>query len=238
MIDLNGRLRLHESLQQRIEYVGCERMPILVIDNFLQEPHLLIDYAAEQGHFTAELTTFYPGKRAPMPPIYPFAVRALLGQPIDATFELQRRPIAKELSHLCVVTTRPEQLRLLQRIPHFDTTDEQQLAVLHYLSPTNMGGTSFYRHRRTGFETIRRARLAEYSTALDQDLAQYGPPAAQYIGGDTAAFERIASFEGVFNRLLVYRSICLHSADVSAQCSFDPNPRAGRLTANTFFFVS
>jgi len=49
-------------------------------------------------------------------------------------------------------------------------------------------------------------------------------------------FERTVSFAAAFNRVIVYRSINLHSADIGPAFAFDGNPRCGRLTANTFFY--
>jgi hypothetical protein len=236
MIDLNGRLRLHDSFRYRTEHVGNERAPVLIVDNFLADPQVLIDYAATDSAFGTVSDTFYPGIRAVIPQIYTFAVRAFLGDMIAEAFGLVGRQVVKELAHFSVITTRPEMLQPLQRLPHFDNTDEQQLAVLHYLSPVSQGGTSFYRHRTSGFESMCANRLAAYSAAIDAEVASQGLPPAQYINGDTPVFERLASFDGIFNRLIVYRSISLHSADVPADFLFDANPITGRLTANTFFF--
>ncbi|HEY4972793.1 MAG TPA: DUF6445 family protein [Steroidobacteraceae bacterium] len=236
MIELNGRLRLHESFRHETVRVGTELAPVLVVDNFLSDPQVLIDYAATAGSFVADDGTFYPGVRAVMPPIYTFAVRAFLGHLIAAAFGLGGRQVAKELSHFSLLTTRPEGLQPLQRLPHFDNTDPLQLAVLHYLSPVAQGGTSFYRHRTSGFESMRTDRLAAYSALLDAEVASAGLPPPAYIHGDTPLFERLTSFDGVFNRLLVYRSISLHSADVAPDFRFDTDARTGRLTANTFFY--
>lgn len=49
-------------------------------------------------------------------------------------------------------------------------------------------------------------------------------------------FERTLSLEAAFNRVLIYRSINLHSADIGPAFGFDANPKTGRLTANTFFY--
>jgi hypothetical protein len=236
MVDLNGKLRLHGSFEHTVAHIGAELAPVLIIDNFLSDPHVLIDYAAAHSQFGSVSDAFYPGLRAPIPQIYSFAVRAFLGTLIGETFGLGANRVVKELSSFSLVTTPRERLEVPQRLPHFDNTDERQLALLHYLCPSTQGGTSFYRHRATGFETIRPNRASEYMKTLDNELAQHGPPAARYINGDNVLFERIASFEAVFNRMLVYRSIALHSADIPPDFRSDANPRTGRLTANTFYY--
>jgi hypothetical protein len=235
-VDLNGKLRLHGSFSHSVVHVGSERAPVVVIDNFLSDPAVLVDYAATNATFATVADTFYPGVRAPIPPIYSFAVRAFLGEIIAHAFGLEHCRVVKEKADFSLVTRRPEELQVLQRLPHFDNTDDKQLAVLHYLCPARHGGTSFYRHRATGFESIRPDRLAHYKARVTAELATQGPPSSFYINGDTPMFERVASFDAAFNRMLIYRSISLHSADIARDFGYDAEPRTGRLTANTFYF--
>jgi hypothetical protein len=236
MLDLNGKLRLHDEFRTATVRVGAERETVVVVDNFLSSPQLLIDYAAAHSAFDTVSDAFYPGSRAPVPPIYCFALRAFLGSIISEAFGLTNSSMTGELGHFSLVTTPPEKLQLVQRMPHFDNINPKQLAVLHYLCEPQHGGTSFYRHRRTRFEHIDEGRISVYRSAITADLALLGPPPARYICGDDARFERIASFDAAFNRVLIYRSINLHSANIASAFSFDGNPRRGRLTANTFFY--
>lgn len=236
MLDLNGKLRLHDAFKAVTVLVGTEREPVVVVDNFLSSPQLLIDYAAAHCAFDAVSGAFYPGSRAPAPAIYCFALRAFLAQIIAQTFGLQDSRVTGEISHFSLVMTPPEKLQPVQRMPHFDNTNPKQLALLHYLCGPEHGGTSFYRHRRTGFEYIDESRLARYGRAVDADQAELGVPPAKYICGDDPRFEPTASFHAAFNRVLIYRSINLHSADISSTFKPDANPRSGRLTANTFFY--
>jgi hypothetical protein len=59
-------------------------------------------------------------------------------------------------------------------------------------------------------------------------------PAAEYISGNTALFEQIASEDGIFNRMLVYRRNSLHSGSIAKGFVPDPNPLTGRLSINCF----
>jgi hypothetical protein len=236
MVDLNGKLKLHPDFRVETMQIGAEHQPVVVVDHFLDNAQLLIDFAAAHGQFDGVSDTFYPGERAPIPPIYCFAVRAFLGNIIGDAFGLRGSAVTGELSHFSLVTTPPAKLALLQRMPHFDNTNPKQLAVLHYLCPREHGGTSFYRHRGTGYEYVDEPRKLPYSKAVAADLQSFGPPPARYLCGDDAMFERTSSFEAAFNRVLIYRSINLHSADIGPAFPFDRNPKTGRLTANTFFF--
>ncbi|HME38053.1 MAG TPA: DUF6445 family protein [Steroidobacteraceae bacterium] len=236
MLDLDGKLRLHDEFTVATRRIGDENEPVAVIDNFLSDPELLIEYAAARCGFDGVSDTFYPGSRAVIPPIYCFALRAFLGGIIGETFGLGSSAVTGELAHFSLVTTPPDKLNVLQRMPHFDSTSPKQLAVLHFLCGREHGGTSFYRHRRTGFEFVDAARSRAYGSALEADLAAFGTPPAKYICGDDLMFERTASISAAFNRVIIYRSINLHSADIGAAFRFDSNPQVGRLTANTFFF--
>jgi Family of unknown function (DUF6445) len=236
MLDLNGKLRRHDAFRAATVLLGREREPVVVVDNFLNSPQLLVDYAAAHSAFDAVSDAFYPGSRAPAPAIYCYALRAFLGPLIAEAFGLQDSHISGELSHFSLVITPPEKLQMVQRIPHFDNVNPKQLALLHYLCRPEQGGTSFYRHRRTGFEYIDESRLPEYRNAVSADLTELGAPPAKYVCGDDPRFERTASFDAAFNRVLIYRSINLHSADIASTFNFDANPRSGRLTANTFFY--
>ena len=235
MVELNGQLRLHPQFKVTAVRVGIEELPVLVIDNFLSNPGILRQYAAAHSSFDRS-DTFYPGCRAPIPPIYCFAVRAFLGDFIAKAFDLTGSSVTGELSHFSLVSTPPAKLHPLQRMPHFDNTNPKQLAVLHYLCEPQQGGTSFYRHRRTRFEFIDEVRKPIYGSALSEDIASFGPPPPRYICGDDPMYERTASFAAALNRVLIYRSVNLHSADIAPDFCFDANPRTGRLTANTFFY--
>jgi Family of unknown function (DUF6445) len=234
--DLNGKLSLHAGFTPRITRIGAEGAPIVVIDNFLSAPEVLIEYAAANCRFEGVSDAFYPGIRAPIPPIYCFAVRAFLGAVIAEALDLRDSPVVGEAAHFSLVTTVPAQLNVLQCMPHIDNTNPKQVAVLHYLSAAQFGGTSFYRHRRTGFEFVDTARASVYKRSLSEDLAAQATPSRDYICGDSPIFQRTASFAAAFNRVLIYRSNNLHSADISRGFSFSADPRSGRLTANTFFY--
>jgi hypothetical protein len=237
LVDLNGKLRLHEQCRHSIVRVGAEGMPVLVVDNFLSHPQLLVEYAAADSRdFESFSDAFYPGTRAPAPGIYCFALRAFLGGLIERAFGFPPDSVTGETSSFSLVTTPPQSLTPPQRLPHADNTNPRQLALLHYLCAPQHGGTSFYRHRRTGFEFITDARVSAFRAATAADFEEFGAPPGRYICGDDPRFERIASFEAAFNRVLIYQSINLHSADIAPDFHFERNPRKGRLTVNTFFY--
>ena len=214
--------------------IGKEQSPLLVVDNFVPEPQSLVDFAASQK-FLAN-SPYYPGIRAAAPQAYQqFMLHSLQESLIDY-FELPATQLGFSVCHLSLVTTPPTQLKLLQRIPHFDTTAKHALAAVHYLFQGDQGGTAFYRHRKTGFETIDESRTLAYYRSLESE--NNGPDLPKvsdgYIQGDTPLFEQIHQQQGVFNRLIVYRRHLLHSGVITKDTSLSADPRVGRLTISSF----
>jgi hypothetical protein len=214
--------------------IGNEQSPLLVVDNFIPQPETLVDYAASQS-FLAN-SPYYPGVRAAAPAAYrQFMLHSLQATLIDY-FELPATKLGFSVCHFSLVTTPPEQLKLLQRIPHFDTTEKHALAAVHYLFLGDQGGTAFYRHRKTAFECIDESRTQEYYRSLEaENNGPYLPKTTDgYIQGDTPLFEQIAEQPGVFNRLIIYRRHALHSGVITKETNLSADPRLGRLTISSF----
>jgi hypothetical protein len=137
--------------------IGREQAPLLVIDEFAESPETLIRQAVPK-HFAAG-GQFFPGIRARAPLTYQrFLTRALQDLVLDF-FELEGGVLRLSMCHYSLVTTSPGQLIMEQRIPHTDAAGREGLASIHYLFRARLGGTAFYRHRKTGFEFIDESRL-------------------------------------------------------------------------------
>ena len=225
--------RPHSQIVARTDSIGAEGSPVLVIDNFAADPQALVDCAASLAPFPPAGQTFYPGLRAPVPMDFVQGVHAYLEAALRAAFGLGDQVVVSGGWDFSLVTTPPGDLTLRQRMPHIDSTHPGKLALLLYLAPQSQGGTGFFRHRGTGYETITEDRFDRYEAALRADMAAHGEPQG-YICGDTPIFERIADYEPVFNRLLVYRSRNLHSASLAPGFRGSADPRMGRLTLNLF----
>lgn len=217
--------------QIRIETFGRERQPVIVVDDFV--PAFEAFRAQAQAATFRPMPGHYPGIRAPVARETVEGFLAPVGALIAETFGLSGPPDLIE-SFYSIVTTVPQRLTPIQRLPHFDGLEAGRIAIVHFLSETDPCGTAFYRHRATGFETITAARHRGYDAALHADVATHGMPEARYISGDTAMFERIGRVAARPNRALIYRGHLLHCADLPEGTEFSPDPRQGRLTVNTF----
>lgn len=217
----------------RIEHIGAERQPVIVIDDFVADPGWLrraaeaLDYRPMGRH--------YPGLRAEVAPADVVRYLAPVQAVIADTFGFASAAAVTSAGY-SIVTTRPADLTPIQRLPHFDGLESERIALLHYLNGSEQGGTAFYRHRSTGFETISADRHAAYDAALRRDVARHGLPGPAYIAGDTPLYACTARFEAKPNRALIYRGHLLHCADLPVELDFAPDPRTARLTVNTFLF--
>ena len=153
---------------------------------------------------------------------------------IDEHFGLAGRQLRFTECNFSLVMTPSENLSYLQRLPHVDSLQNNELAMIHYLFRANHGGTAFYRHRQTGYEYVDKPRQLDYLAHVEREKRGPNAPPATYINGDTPLYEQIASEDGVFNRLLMYRRTTLHSASLASSFVPDPDPRSGRLSINGF----
>jgi hypothetical protein len=211
---------------------GREQAPLLVIDALVADPDALLEYAqALDFRFTPRA---FPGIRALAPPAYQRLLLEVLKPAIGAYFGLPAERLRLGMCHYSIVTLQPTELSPLQRVPHVDSLQHNGLATIHYLFRKELGGTSFYRHRTTGFESIDASREHEYVATVKREFAGPDAPLPAYINGDTALFEQIEAQPAVFNRMLVYKRNSLHSGSIPPDFVPDPNPATGRLSINSF----
>jgi hypothetical protein len=226
------KLDLHPGLRLQRLAIGAERAPLLVIDNFIADAEILVADACERP--LTVRSRYFPGIRAEAPPEYQQLLLTGLRSALLDCLGMPEGKLTFSMCHYSLITTPAQELAPPQRIPHVDTFAIFSLATIHYLFKANHGGTAFYRHRSTGFESIDQSRRPTYSRALHEEHSGAAAPGPAYINGSTDLYEQIAKQDGVFNRMLVYRSNSLHSGCIDAGFVPDPNPATGRLSINSF----
>ena len=213
-----------------VTHVGRREIPVSRIDNVFRNPEQVAALGFAQS-YTHDADNFYPGVRSPMPQSFSAAFRAWLSRVLQ-------RELHGDSSYFSVVTTASSDLLPIQRIPHYDSTDPGLLAVVIYLCDSRFAGTSFYRHRRTGYEEITAENRRNYQVALDTDMRLHGPPPQAYADGDGVLFETIFRNELRFNSAVVYPGRMLHAANIPS--TFVP-PRSKdewRLTVTSLLQVT
>lgn len=217
-----------------VDWIGNERNAVVVIDDFAPDPQALRD-AARDLAFVPMPSQYYPGKRAIAPAGYAETVGPTITSALREFYgckqiELQQCYYSLSMTPLHELTTE-------QRLPHFDTVFENYYAAVHFLCPPEFGGTAFFRHRSTGFETISVTRQAEFVARLDAELSEYGPPPPAYVGGDTEIFEHLATIDAGQNRTVIFRGNTFHSGAVSNMIPLPDDPMRGRLTVVSFLIA-
>jgi hypothetical protein len=211
--------------------MGREGQPLVVIDGFSGMVDTLLEaaYTAQYQHAGAS----YPGIRSWADPSYLDRRRDLMMQIMRQVFGFAEG-VRMGASTFSVVTLSEQELNPLQRIPHYDHANGEVIAIMHYLQGPESGGTAFYRHRRTGFETMTTEREDAYNAALAMDHREYGMPPAKYCYGDTDWFEMIDEVEAAPDRLVLYRGMQLHSGVIPDPSVLSSDVRQGRVTINMF----
>jgi len=225
-------LLIGREIRVQLRHIGEERQPLLVVDDVLADPDAMID-AARAAEFYTPPHTNYPGLNANLPEAYYRTVVTALRGPIAAAFGLSSDAVLRYFGFFALATTGIADAQPIQKIPHHDGPDPGRLAMVHYLCRGDHGGTGFFRHKATGFESVDQARQDPYVAIAKAQLAAAGVGGAAFAGLDMADYDLIGQAECVFNRLIVYRNHVLHSALLSPRGA-GADPGQGRLTANGF----
>ena len=223
-------------MKPELRRIGNSQSPVVVIDEFSGELDRILEIAEELAPYPADVT-YYPGLRRVITSADKVADSYVVescrraGQFIAGAFDMESFDLLE--ASFSIVTTPPSALSPPQRAPHFDTTDQNHLALLHYLRVPSGSGTAFYRHRASEIERVTEANLEQFVRAAKADAARL-PPQAGYIHGPNQFFEQIGAVEAIPDRLIIYQGSLLHSGIIPPDMSFSSDPRGGRLTGNLF----
>ena len=204
----------------------------LTVGNFLRDPNQVLEFASLQNF--AKITPQYPGVRAALPESVCTAWLEALSPNLDDAFSAPPKGWRIE-AWFSIVTTPPTDLIPMQCFQHVDGTDPDRIAMMLYLHETSHGGTGFFRHRSTGFESLTDDNFPAYRAGLEEDVRRTGLPPRAYTTDGAPHFERFHVSEGRFNSAIFYRGNLLHSGIIQPGAELSPDPRKGRLTINAFF---
>src|SRR6266702_5460333 len=166
----------NSNAQVKVAHIGRRKIAVCRVDNVLHDPEGVAALGFAQS-YAQDRSNLYPGLRAPMPESFSTAFRTWLTPILQRHGVLEGgRAICRDSSFFSVVTTASTDLLPIQRIPHYDSTDPGLFAAVIYLCDTRFSGTSFYRHRRTGYEEITEENRSNYRLALDNELRIHGAP--------------------------------------------------------------
>lgn len=220
-------------IEARLERIGEGQHPLVLLDGFWGDLSGLLDVAAALAPYPAA-EGFYPGLRRAITPENALAqdyVQTALRRAtpyIAGAFDIDGFTLLD--ASFSMVTADPNSLSAPQRAPHFDSTDPNYLALLHYVSGCEGSGTAFYRQRATRIEAVTDAGLSRFVDTARREGARH----SGYIHGSNQAFEQIHAVKAKPDRLAIYQGRLLHSGVIAPGAALSANPREGRLTANIF----
>ena len=226
-------------MRAELRHFGRSQSPVVVIDDFSGSAEAIAQIADSLAPF-GKASNFYPG------------LRRILTKQDTAAFAYVDRACREATKFVAgafdavgfnlieasfsMVTTKPSELVIPQRAPHFDSVDHNYVALLHYLRVPEGTGTAFFRQRSTGIEVVTAANAEQFVNAAKDEIPTL-PDDVGYIVGSNAFFEQIGSVEAVPDRLLIYQGSLLHSGIIPSDMTFSDDPQTGRLTANFFIQV-
>jgi hypothetical protein len=215
---------------------GNRQSPVVVIDDFSGSLEHILEIAEELAPYPRH-TNYYPGLRR----IFTAADTAAnayaeetcerAAQFIADAFDIDDFDLLE--ASFSMVTLKPTELTPPQRAPHFDTTDQKQLALLHFLRAPPNSGTAFFRQRATGIERVTELNVSVYVPVAEVQNAQL-PADSGYFHGSDEFFEQIGAVEAVPDRMIIFQGSLLHSGIIPPDMPLTGDPRHGRLTANIF----
>lgn len=224
-------------MRAQLQRFGNSESPVVVVDDFTGDAEQAACIADSLAPFPPIKGAFYPGVRR----IIGEGDRQAYSYVLDAceraapfiagAFGVQGFDLRE--ASFSVVATPPEQLQPVQRSPHFDSSDPNLVALLHYLRVPPKTGTAFYRHRSTGIERVTSTNLDRFVSAANRELAE-SPPDLSYFNGSNQFFEQIGCVEALPDRLVMYHGNMLHSGVIPPGMTLSADPKEGRLTANLF----
>ncbi len=212
----------------------------VIIDDFLQDPNKLVEFAADHAGEFARPDSGYPGQQFGIDDDAMTDIYRFIRSKMTMHFPFLRGGM-KLWTFLSMVTKRPDELSELQRICHTDPNSSPDRSIyaglLYLFENEDLGGTGFYRWREHELvqkaEAIEREDPGKGEAFLQEQFPTYRKP-ARYMTGSNEIAELLCTIPARFNRLIFYSGGVPHSGDIAAPELLSRNIRKGRLTLNVF----
>ena len=224
-------------MKPELRRFGNSESPVVVVDDFSGDVEAVARIADALAPYPDVDRGYYPGVRRLISrddveaDAYVERTCRDAAQFIAGAFDFERFDLVE--ASFSIVSAKPTDLALRQRAPHFDSTDQNYLAILHYLRVPSNSGTAFYRQRVTGIEKITELNVSTFVPVAQAEAGKLSPDSGYILGSDES-YEQIGAVEAVADRLLIYQGSLLHSGIIPKEMTLSTDPREGRLTANLF----
>lgn len=235
-------IRINREANLRREPISGDAFCV-VVDDFLANPEMLVEYAASHPSEFSHPNIGYPGVQIRINDDAMTEIFRFIRSQMSRLYGFMRGQIGIR-SLLSMVTLPPEKLAPLQRICHVDPNPdrgrEKYAALIYLFDDERLGGTSFYRWRNEklvweGREILRaEARKGEEFFERHFETFREAP---RYMTESNDVAELLCTIPARFNRFVFYSGDIPHTGAIAAPELLSGDPRKGRLTLNLFFSV-
>ena len=236
-------IRLNSKLDFQQKSIS-EGHDCVIVDNFLQNPHEVVDYASRHAdRLQMRPRGSYPGKQFLLDHDALTDVYRFVRTNMPRRFRFYRGDM-KIWASLSLATAQPDELCGFQLLCHVDTNphpDRPIFAGIVYLfDDQDLGGTGFYRwidpDLRQKATVLEDENPGSGLAFLRERFPTLATPAA-YLTGSNEVVENLCTIPARFNRFIFYSGAVPHSAAITAPEKLSADPSNGRLTLNVFASV-
>jgi hypothetical protein len=232
-------LQINPNLEIQVSQV-TDNQTCVVIDDFLQNPQDLVEYATTHAKEFILLERAYPGLVLPVDNGRLGNMNRFIQREMSRLFPFCRGGIDFH-TQFSLATLQPEDFSWVQRLCHSDPRLEpgrvNYAGLLYLFDNPDMGGTGFYRWKDPEFWQDMTARQrADPDAGLDvlrEKFQMFRDPPC-YMTGSNEAADLLDRVPAKFNRMVFYSGDMPHSAYISDPGLLSCNPVEGRLTLNCF----
>jgi hypothetical protein len=233
-------IRINNGASIRREAIS-EDHHCVIVDDFLQKPRELVEFAANNSVQFSTAKSHYPGvfvdvNDDAMTDIYRFIRSKMTKQ-----FPFLRGNL-KLSTFLSIVTFRPDELSALQRMCHTDPAPDPgratYAALLYLFENEELGGTGFFNYWKK-HELLKKVEAMdrEEPDKAHEFLLENFPTfrkRAKYMTESNEIAELLCTIPARFNRMIFYSGRIPHNAAITAPEQLSKDCRKGRLTLNVF----
>ena len=240
MIQNMKNLKVNPNFQLTKVPLPGTSLSILVVDDFISDISTIENFAKNIAYFNPMFAdnTFFPGMRDKMPKPYTRLLHTFFDEHLlsKLTTCLPSSSIFHS-SLLSLVTCPPASLSVNQKMPHVDSCNEGDFAFVHYLSPKELGGTSFYCFKPKSLIEFKQKDKLVLNDMISQ-VTSSPKEHSNYITSSTSLFEQILTIDAKINRLIIYPANILHSANLTSKESYSGDIENGRLSISSFASIN
>jgi hypothetical protein len=233
-------IRINTGASIRRESISEEHQCV-VVDDFLQNPRELIEFAAHNADEFSTAKSYYPGLFIAVDDDAMTDIHRFIRLQMTKHFPFLRGNL-KFSTFLSMVSFRPDELSEIQRICHTDPAPDPSrkpyAAVLYLFENEELGGTSFFSYTKK-FELLKEVEAIgrDDPDRAEKFLLENFPTfrkRGKYMTESNEMAELLCTIPARFNRMIFYSGQIPHSPSITAPELLSKDIRKGRLTLNVF----